>query len=136
MIEMKNVSLRILKVATFEIESASQRVEALRNNLSQQAWALKTNQFADVLAGHLSFALDSCKTLKEKIEEALPDRSVTAQRLIEDIHKLIAFVQGHEQLFDDLETNYSLDEMLSIAAYRIKEHADIMFAKSLGEKMK
>lgn len=56
-------------------------------------------------------------------------RTITAKRLIEDIDKLMVFVQTHETLFDDLNTNFSIDETLAEARQRIKEHADIMFAK-------
>lgn len=62
-------------------------------------------------------------------------KTITAQRLIEDIDKLMVFVQTNESLFDDLNTNFSLDETLAEARQRIKEHADIMFAKQIKEKL-
>ena len=35
------------------------------------------------------------------------------RKMAEDVTKLIAFLQDHEELFDDLKTNYSLDETLT-----------------------
>lgn len=131
---MINVCCRIAKAIEHDVSSAAQRAEVLRSNFSNCAWAKPLSNHMDALVYEIGNTLNSAMALQGKLEELKPERSITAQRLIDDIMTLIPFIQAHEELFDDLNTNYSLDETLTIAAQRIKEHADIMFSGGRKEK--
>ncbi len=126
---MKQVTLRIVKATEHEVCSALQRAEVLRSNLSNLSWAKDLDEFADSLVHDLSFAKNCINTIRSRIELQIPEKTFTAQRIIDDLMALTGFVQAHEEMFDNLNTNFSIDEMLTIAAQRVKEHADMMFAK-------